>query len=119
MEVDGETIIACSDATKVLEPVEHPLDGISAFVEIGGEAIFPDPCDLRRNVGCRPLCLDFLTHGVGVVSLVPVDKLNRADFIEQRIRGDAIRNLAAGQKESDRTAIGIGQGVDFGGTTAA
>jgi hypothetical protein len=48
-----------------------------------------------------------------------VDKLSRADLIEQGIRGDAIGDLASGQKKSDRTAITIGQGVDFGCATAA
>jgi len=45
-------------------------------------------------------------------------KLSRADLIEQRIRCDAIGDLAAGEKKSDWAANAIGQSVDFGGATA-
>lgn len=119
MEVDGETIVPGGDTAKVLEAIEHSLDGIPAFIEVRGEAVFPHARDLRRDVGRRVLGRDFLAHGVGVVSLVTVDKLGGADLIEQRIRGDAIGNLTASQKKRDRAAGVIGQRVDLGGTPAA
>lgn len=119
MEVDGETVIAGGDTTKVLEAIKHPLDGVPAFVEIWGEAVFPDARDLGRNVGNCALRFDFLAHGIRVVSLVAVDQFGRTDLIEQRIGRDAIWHLAAGEKKSDRTAIAIGQRMDFGGASAA
>lgn len=119
MEVDGETVITGSNPTKVFQAVEHSLDGIPTFVKVRGEAVFPDAGDLGRDVGRCSLGFDFLTHGVGVVSLVAVDQFGRADVIEQRIGGDAIGHLAAGEKKSDRTAIQIGQGMDFGRAPAA
>lgn len=119
MEVDGETVIAGSNPTKIFEAIEHSLDGIAAFVEVRREAVFPDARDFGRNVGRRPLCFDFLAHGVGVVSLVAVDQFGRADFIEQCIGRDAVWHLAAREKKSDRTAISIGQSMDFRGASAA
>jgi hypothetical protein len=82
MEIDGETVIAGSNPTKIFKAIEHPLDGIPAFVKVRGEAVLPDSRDLRRDVGRCSLALDFLTHGVSVVSLVAMDQLGRADFIE-------------------------------------
>lgn len=109
MEADGETVIADGDAAKVLEAIEHALDGVPAFVEIWGKAVLPDAGDLGRNVGSRVLCFDFLAHGVGVVSLVAVDKFSCADFIEQGTSGDTIWPLAAREKKSDCRAPSDGR----------
>lgn len=56
--------------------------------------------------------LRFSRARVGVVSLVAVDQLGCADFIEQRIDRYAIGHLAAREKKSDGTAISIGQSMD-------
>lgn len=119
MEVDGETVIAGGDTTRVFEAIEHALDGVPAFVKIWGKAVLPDARDLGRNVGSCALRSDFPAHGIRVVSLVAVDQLGRADLIEQRIGRNAIWHMAAGEKKSDRTAISIGQRMDFCGASAA
>ena len=119
MEVDGEAIVAGGDTAKVLQSIEHPLDGVSAFVEVRRKAVLPDARDLRRDIGRRTLRFDFLAHGVGVVSFVAMYQLGRADFIEQGISGDAVGHLSIGEKKSDRTAIPVGQGMDFSRASAA
>ena len=47
MEVDGETVIAGSDAAKIFEAIEHALEGIPAFVKIRGKAVLPDAGDIE------------------------------------------------------------------------
>lgn len=115
----GETVVACGDAAEVLEATEHALDGVAIAVEGGREAALPAPGELGRDIGGSALALDLAAHGVGVIALVTVQDFGGRDGVEQGIGGDAVGDLAAGQQERNRAAETIGQGVDFGGPSAA
>lgn len=119
MEVGGEAVISGGDAAEVLEPVEHAFDGVPVSVEVWREAALPDAVDLGRDVRRGALRLDLPAHGVGVIALVAMNQVGSGELVEQRIGGDAIGNLPAGEQEGDGTTIPVGQGVDFCGAPAA
>ena len=68
-EVCGVSIVAGCDAPEVLDAAEHALDGVSAAVEEGREAVFPDAVGLGRDVGEGPAAADLAADGVAVVAL--------------------------------------------------
>ena len=115
----GEAVVAGGDAAKVFEASEHALDGVAMAVEIRREATLPAAVGLGRDVGGSPLVLDLAAHGIAVIALVAMQDFGGGEMIEQGIGGDAIGHLAAGQQERDRAAQTVGQGVDFGGASAA
>lgn len=55
-EVVCELVVACVEASEVLEPAEHALDGVSALVEHRAEAALPEPGHLGGDVGRRGQC---------------------------------------------------------------
>ena len=115
----GEAIVAGGDAAKVLEAAEHAFDGVSMAIKVGREAALPAAVGLGRDVGCGAFALDLAAHGVAVVALVAMQELGAGEAVEQGVGGNAIGHLAAGQQEGDRAAPEVGQGVDFGGPSAA
>lgn len=115
----GEAIVSCGDSAEVLEAPEHALDGVAIAVEIGREAVLPTAVDLGRDVRRGALALDLATDGIAVIPLVAVQDVGGGELIEQRIGGDTVGDLAAGQQERDRAAEAIGQRVDFRGPPAA
>ena len=109
----GETIVTSCDSAEVLEASEHALDGIAVSVENRREAVLPAPIDLGRNVRRGSLALDLAADGVGVIALVAIQDGRDGHLVEQHIGGNAIRHLAAGQEERDRTTELIGERMDF------
>lgn len=119
MEIGGQPVIARRNSAEVFDAIEHPLDGVTIAIEHWREAALPRPSDFGRNVGCCAMRLDFLAHGVGVVTFVTLDDGDPLEVFEQGVGRGAIGNLAASQQESDRAAVYIGQGVDLGRAAAA
>lgn len=118
-EVDGEPVVAGGDASEVLEATEHALDGVAIPVEVGREAVLPDPVRLGRDVRHRALRFDGATDAVAIVALVGVQDAALRKAFQQRRSRCAISHLATGQQEGDRPAESIGQGVDLGRPPAA
>lgn len=119
MEVCGQPVVTSGDTSEILEPVEHAPDGVAVSIKVWQETVFPDAVDLGRDVWRGSNRVDLPAHGVGVVALVAMDQIGGGDFVEQGVGGDAIRDLPAGEQEGDGAAVPVGQGVDFGGATAA
>jgi hypothetical protein len=115
----GEAIVAGCDPAESLDPSVHALDGIAVAIEDGREAGLPAPIGLGWNVRRGTLALNFATDGVAVVALVAIEDVGRGHLVEQCVGGDAVRHLAAGQEERNRTAEMVGEGVDFRGPPAA
>lgn len=115
----GEAIVAGGDSAVVLDPSEHAFDGIAVAIEDGREAGLPAPVSLGWNVRRSPPAFDLASDRVAVVALVAIEDIGRGHLVEQRVGGDAIRHLAAGQQERDRTAEMVGECVDFRGPPAA
>ena len=112
-EIDGEAVISCGDASKVLDPVEHALNGVAVAIEAGREAAFPAAVGLGGNVGRGSLCPDLAAYGIAVVALVPMHQIGGRQLVQQAVGSGAVGDLAPGQQEGDGAAGGIGQGVDF------
>lgn len=119
MEVGGQPVVAGGDTPEILQPVEHALDSVAVSIKVWRETVFPDPVDLGWDIWRGSDSLDLPSHGVGVVAFIAVDQFSDRHLIEQDVGSDAIRNLPAGEQESDGAAVPVGQGVDFGGAAAA
>jgi hypothetical protein len=115
----GEAVVSGGDAAEVLEAAEHAFDGVAVAVEIGREAALPAAVGLGRDIGGGALVFDPAAHRVAVIALVGVHDLGAGEAVEQGLGGEAIGHLAAGQRERDRPAQAVGEGVDFGGAPAA
>jgi hypothetical protein len=83
------------------------------------EAGLPFAIGLGRDVGQRAMVFDLTPDSVGVVALVRMHDIAIWKTVEQRRASAAIRDLAAGQQESERAALSIGQRVDLGRATAS
>ena len=115
----GEAVVSGCDSAEVLEASEHALDGVAVAIEDGRETVLPAAIGLGRNIGRGAAALDFAADGVAVVALVAVEDVGRGHLVEQRVGGDAIGYLAAGQEERDRAAESVGQRMDYCGAPAA
>ncbi len=115
----SETVVACSDPAEVLEAAEHAFDGVAVTVEIGREAALPATVGFGRDVGGSALALNLAAYRVAVIALVAVQDFGGGEAVEQGIGGNAVGDLAAGQREGDRAAQTVGQRMDFGGPAAA
>lgn len=111
----GEAVISGSDSSEVLEATEHALDGIALPVEDGRKAVLPTAVGFGRNVRRGALALDLSTHGIAVIAFVTMQDIGFRHALQQSVGRRAIGHLATSQKESDRPAATVGQGVDFGG----
>ena len=101
-KVDGEAVVSSCDSPEVLEAAEHALDCISVAVEVGREAILPDPIGLGRDVRHRALGFRQSTDLIAVVALIGMQDPARRKAVEQGKSGCAISYLAADQIEGDR-----------------
>jgi hypothetical protein len=59
-----------------------------------------------------------MARGVAVIALFAVQDCGRGHPVEQRVGGDAVRYLTAGEEERDRAAERVGERVDFRGAPA-
>lgn len=113
-EVGGELVIASSDAAKVLQLREVPLDQIALAVELLAEVGLPAPVTLGRNVGRGTAALYQLADAVSIISLVSQYDGARAETVEQCISDLSVMRLSGGQREPDWEAFRIDDRVDFG-----
>ena len=60
-----------------------------------------------------------MTDRIAVVALVTMQDPALGHLLEQHVASGAIGDLATGQKECDRAAQAIGQGVDLRGSPTA
>lgn len=97
----------------MLEATEHALDGVAAFIEGLGEAAFPTPVRLGRDVRDRALPLDQVTDCIAVIGFVSEHDGAGRQIVQKDICGSAIGNLAAGQQEAERPAFAVGERMEL------
>ena len=114
-----QAVVSRGDPAEILDPSEHALDGVTVTVEGRREAVLPAAIGFGRNVRGGALALDLAADGVGIVALVAEQDRGRGHLIEERVGGDTVGDLAAGQEERDRAAEMVGERVDFRGAAAA
>jgi hypothetical protein len=88
VEVDGETVIAVTNPTKIFETIEYSLDSFMVFVEVRGEAVFPDARDFGRNVGRLIYTESFDRMSVG--PLISMLGIQREQQIMPKLRCKAL-----------------------------
>jgi hypothetical protein len=118
-EVGGVSVVSCGDAPEVLKSAEHALDGVAVAVEERREAVLPFAVGFGRDVRRRAPLLDLAADGVGVVAFVGVQDVAIWELFKQQGARCAVGDLAAGEHEGERSAVGVGQRVDFRRAPAA
>jgi len=117
-EVGGVFFIARGDPSEVFDPIEEALDAVTGSVEHGTEGGLPATMGHRRDVGRGTGGFDLAAQPIGVIGLAGEDDGALAQMAEQLGGGRTVARLARRQRQFDRQAAGIGQGVDFGGLPA-
>lgn len=117
--IGGEPIISRSDTTKVLQAAEHALDGIAVAIEERRKAVRPLAVSLGRNVRHGAAALHLTADRITIVAFVAVQDLAGRHLCQQALACRAVGDIGAGQQEFQRSAVRIGQRVDFGGASAA
>jgi len=105
--------------SEVFELVEDAFDEISKAVEIWTERGDVDAPWHRFDVGPGPSFVEGLAQGVAVVGAIGEQNLARGEAIEHIGGAAPVVRLACGQLEGDGQAIGVDEGVDLGGQSAA
>jgi len=116
-EISGEFVVACSDATKMLEFVEEALDEVAFAVE---DKVACPRClaiGLGRDHRGDSALGEFVDQRIGVVSLV-ADAGVWIGVFEQWLRTGEIVRLPWREHQVDGIAQGVDEGVDFGGQSA-
>ena len=108
----GELVVACGDAAILLKGVEEALDEIALAVEgeVGLSGFLA--VSFRGNDGRDPTLLELLDEGVRVISLV-ADEGVRLDLVEKRRSLSDVGRLPRRQRQRDRVAECIDDGVDL------
>jgi hypothetical protein len=98
-EVDGSTIVACCEASKVLEAIEAALDAVSLSV---GDCVMRDQDfarAVRRDDRLGSKLLDQLAQGIAVIGFVGKQGISGLAF-EQGRRLSDVTGLAGGNDEA-------------------
>ena len=115
----GVSVVSCGDAAEVLQAAEHALDGVAGAVEDRREAVFPAPVGLGRDVGHCATLLHLTADRVAIVTLVAMEDAGGRHLLQQDRSRRAIRDVPAGKKKGDESAIAVGQRMDLGRAPAA
>ena len=97
-EVTGGFVVACGDATALLEPCEQTLDVIAFAVQLPVVGALDVAVPLGRNDRLSSLSVDRLKHRITVVALVGDDVFRRESFQQWRGLSDVVRLTGREQK---------------------
>ena len=112
-KISGQFVIARCDAAKVFEPAEAPLDDIAPFIGLFVEAVEHDTVGFVGNDGRGAVFADAGAKGITIVALVG-DQLTHGRRLRQHVgRSRDVGVLARRQVQDDRTALWVGQSMDF------
>ena len=117
-EVCGELVIACCDAAKVLELVEASLDEISLAVDFTIDHAANADVALRGDMRGSAIRFDLVDDGLGEVTAVGNDVFGQRQAFDESGKGRFVRRLAGRQKQANRQAVVIHDGVDLGGQSS-
>lgn len=112
-EVAGGFLVAGGDTAKVLNGVEEALHQIAFGIErvVAGALHFTG--DFGRDDGFDAAHLEGFDEVIGVISLVPDDRL-WLDLRAERFSLGNVMGLATGKTDHKRIAEGIDNNMDFG-----
>ena len=92
--VRGVFLISCSDAPKVFDPVEEPLDTVALTIEGRAEADLPSSIYFRRNIGRGARFLAASLQPVRVIGLVCQKNSVISQAVEKTSSGGTVGGLA-------------------------
>ena len=117
--IAGELVISGGNTPEVLEAAEAPFNDVSTSVGVFAKAMQGDPVRFVGNDGLGAAFNDVGSQSVGIIALVGDEDAHGRSECEHRGRGGDIGMVARSEVKHVRPAIGIAQGVDFGGAPAA
>ena len=105
---------ASGDGSKMLDPVEEPLDAISMLVDTCAEGgrigAMVEGSDVRKGAGVR----DLRPQHVAVVAAIGQQNTIGTEQPQHVLAGLSVVSLAFGQLEEDREAVRVDDCVDLG-----
>lgn len=112
-EVFEELVVACRDASEVLEFVEEALDKIALFVEVPVTSMRSAAVRPGRDDGDGPSFEDGVVEMLGIICLVGNDRATGVPF-DQRCAVEDFTAMARTCDEADRIAKAVRCCVEFG-----
>ena len=118
-EVSGELVVACGDASEVLQAAEHPLDPVALPVRRPIVRYERLASGNGRDHRLGPLFRQEAPERVGVIGLVGDQSRNRTGSAQQRGCHGHIMLIARRDQQNARPTGGVGQRVERGRAAAA
>jgi len=112
-EVPGEFVVACGDASPVLERAEHALDEGAVPVGDGVEGIGPAPGCIVGNDDAGATRGDAVSQWRGIVALVGDEFLADRRVGKQIGSNGDIRDIAGTEQEGAQPAYSVADGMDL------
>lgn len=113
-EVSCELVVACGDASEVLELVEEAFDEVALPVELRIDGALVLPVALCGDMRAGAAEGDDLEDGLGVVAAVCDGIGSRAQAVEQGRDGGLVGGLAWRDQQTDGQAAGVDDRVELG-----
>lgn len=107
------------DSAEVLEATEEAFDAVALFVGLGVVGVWVLASRIRRDDGLAALSAQPIAQRTGVIGPVGEQATGCAGDGEQVPGTGEIVGVAGCQRERERSALAVGQRVNFGGTTTA
>ena len=111
--VFGALIVACCDATEVLDAVEEALDEVALPVKPARERKALLAVGARRDVGPSILAGGSVADGVAVISLIGEQRRAFGHRFQQGLGFLAVMDLTAGQAQGKGTTVSVNEGMDL------
>jgi len=111
-------VVAGRDGAKPLQVVKEDLDEIALAIELANEAMFDFSLGLRVDDGLHAARADGSDELVRVVTGV-ADESFPTSVEEQLLGGDHLMALPRRERDVDRAAFGVDDGVEFGRKTSS
>lgn len=112
----GEAVVSGCHAPEILQPTEHPLDGVSATVERGAETALPAPVRLGRDIRHRAARFDRTAEAIRIEGAIGDHQCTFGDGLDQRFAAAEVGRVPAREVERDRLAALVRRRVDLGGS---
>jgi hypothetical protein len=117
-EIPGGLIVPCGDSAELLEPAVEVFDEMAGLVDLFVEGARSFAVALWRNDDRFACCQQRLDDAlVGIEGFISQQSIG-LHVREQFVGALQIVGLARAEKEVERIAQGIDQGVDFGAQSA-
>lgn len=117
-ECVGQFVVAGGDGAEVFEFVEEPFNEVALAIQSKVCIARFDPIGLRRNDRHDPPSLKGANQGVGIIGFISQKRLG-FDRLQQRFCLTDVRGLPRRERQGDRIAQRVDDGVDLGGQSTA